>query len=416
MQVEALRARLAGAARESLFWRRRLADARIVPSRIRQLDDLARLPPLAPSELRRHLDEMTSRAEVARWGDAIREVRTTGTSGTPTALRLAPDEVLRSMVFVLYAFLEGGARWTDAFVQFAVVDRPRARWFHERLGLLREHRLDLRAPVEESCRMLRAIRPAFVYGFPSHLSLVAACLEREGSDLLQSRRVFSHGEVLTPAARRLIARAFGGGVRDTYGSTEFNRIAYACSVGALHVIPSAVVLEIDPATRARDGSGEVLVTSLYHRTTPLFRYRLGDRVRLGTGQCPCGSSWSWIARIDGRADDVLVLPSGRRLTPRAINLLEDVAGVLNYQIVQPTAARIDARVEVDETFDPAAADRIGEMIRRGCGEPVDVRVEQVARLERLRTGKLQAVVSLVGRPSDWPAGCTPAEPQGGHHA
>ena len=63
--------------------------------------------------------------------------------------------------------------------------------------------------------------------------------------------------------------------------------------GVMHCYDHAFVTEVlDPATgeqvKAGD-EGELVITQLWRRASPVFRYRMGDRVRyLGYGQCECG--------------------------------------------------------------------------------------------------------------------------------
>jgi phenylacetate-CoA ligase len=81
--------------------------------------------------------------------------------------------------------------------------------------------------------------------------------------------------------------------------------------GAMHAYDHAFVSEvIDPATgeHARPGDeGELVITQLWRRASPVFRYRMGDRVRyLGHGRCRCGRQFHEIeCGTVARYDDML---------------------------------------------------------------------------------------------------------------
>jgi phenylacetate-CoA ligase len=145
-----------------------------------------------------------------------------------------------------------------------------------------------------------------------------------------------------------------------------------------------------------DGCSDILVTSLYHRTMPLIRYRLGDRIKLRKDPCACGDPLPAIETVVGRSDDFVTLPSGRKVSARAINLLEGVEGILEYQIVQQERDLFVVSVVPIGVLDAPKEEEIERIIQRGCGdEPIRVEVRSTSGIGRSRTGKLRAVVSNV---------------------
>ena len=83
---------------------------------------------------------------------------------------------------------------------------------------------------------------------------------------------------------------------------------------------------IDPETGAtlpiEDGAeGELVYTHLNHKAAPLLRFRSRDRVRLSTGECPCGRDTPRV-RCIGRTDDLLIV-RGVNVFPSAVR---DVVG------------------------------------------------------------------------------------------
>jgi phenylacetate-CoA ligase len=216
-----------------------------------------------------------------------------------------------------------------------------------------------------------------------------------GGAEIRPRLLIVNGEVLAASTRSLLSEAFGCEVRDSYGSVEFQQIAFECREGRLHVIPS-VIVEADDETAGGDGYADILVTSLYHYTMPLIRYRLGDRVRVGDDRCRCGEGFGVIEGVFGRSDDFVTLAGGRTISARAINRLDDVRGVREYQIVQKTPERFEVLVTPGDGFDQEAKADIVDIIRRGCGdEAVTVEVITTDHIPRSKSGKLRAVVSEV---------------------
>jgi len=160
----------------------------------------------------------------------------------------------------------------------------------------------------------------------------------------------------------------------------------------MHVCEEAIVEVVDDANRpvppGTFGS-RVLLTNLVNRVQPLIRYELSESVQLAGGPDPSGRPFDRILRIDGRSDDVLVLPGAAggevavhpyRLRAPFVQLLD----VLQYQVVRRpdellvrTVLRGSAphdlperiRAELDEALD-------------GAGASFPVRVEVVAAIGR----------------------------------
>jgi phenylacetate-CoA ligase len=71
---------------------------------------------------------------------------------------------------------------------------------------------------------------------------------------------------------------------------------------------------------------------------PLIRYAVGDIGVLSDEECDCGRTLPLLKTVEGRSDSLLVLPDGRRLSPRvftnAVGLFELVGCLEQYSVVQ----------------------------------------------------------------------------------
>ena len=115
-------------------------------------------------------------------------------------------------------------------------------------------------------------------------------------------------------------------------------------------------------------SGEAGVTTLLanlaSHVQPLIRYDLGDRARRHAGVCSCGSHLP-VIDVQGRCDDTLRLgrPQGRFVSvlPLALStVLEDDAGLFDFQLVQQGPCELLLRVECAEiaAFEAASLNSI----------------------------------------------------------
>jgi len=139
--------------------------------------------------------------------------------------------------------------------------------------------------------------PAYFYGYPSLLLRAAENLKQ--TDRLRPRLIITTAEKLFPHQRAFLQRQFSCPVVEEYGCSETEIIAFECERGRLHIIESECLLEAVPL----DGGHEAIITDLSNPYFPLIRYRLGDRVEIGEGPCPCGRVWRWLSSVVGRSSE-----------------------------------------------------------------------------------------------------------------
>ena len=128
---------------------------------------------------------------------------------------------------------------------------------------------------------------------------------------------------------------------------------------------------------------------------PLIRYRIGDAGRLLERACPCGRGLPLFEITEGRLDDVLQLPDGRKIGPRTLApRIERLDGFTQYRVVQSSRDRLEVLLVCD-----AGADHVIERVRRvvsdSVGPSVTVEVRSVPSIALSRRGKLRKIVSMV---------------------
>ena len=106
----------------------------------------------------------------------------------------------------------------------------------------------------------------------------------------------------------------------------------------MHTWEDAYVLEIiDPKTGkslADEKEGEIVLTTLQRRATPLLRYRTRDLAYVYKGKCSCKRTHRRISRIIGRTDDMLIV-NGVNMFPSQIEeVIMRIPEVGNNYVVQ----------------------------------------------------------------------------------
>ena len=164
---------------------------------------------------------------------------------------------------------------------------------------------DLFQPFAGLTAALVAYRPTVIVA-PAQVLRELALAVLSGRAQLAPKRVISVAEVLEPQDRALIERAFGP-AHEIYQATE-GFLASTCERGVLHLNEEYVLVE--PQWLDREQRRFVpLITDFSRSTQPIVRYRLDDILVALDEPCACGRVTRAIERIEGRCDDMLVLPA-----------------------------------------------------------------------------------------------------------
>lgn len=254
--------------------------------------------------------------------------------------------------------------------------------------------------AEDYMRAILAWRPAYLLGYASSLKTLADFSEKTGIRP-PLKCILSNAEPLYAHVRLRLQRAFECDVRDTYGGTEGAFQGFECGAGRMHVSPDFGVLEIvdDEGRHCKAGEvGRAVVTGLTNRAMPLIRYPTGDLVAWAVDQrCGCGCSFPVLEHIEGRSDDVLVLPNGRRVG-RLDPVFKATYPLREAQIAQRRDGSIEVRVVADLdgsgrclwTLQHSRQLVLDLHARLGSGG--DIRIALVDRIPRGKNGKFKAVV------------------------
>lgn len=164
---------------------------------------------------------------------------------------------------------------------------------------------DLHQPLDSLINELREENADILVG-PA--SVLAAISEHAEGQQLRPRLAVSVAEPLETADRELITRAFGCQVRDVYQTTE-GLLALSCKAGKMHVVEEHVRMDFVPLG---EGRFRPLITDLARTTQLHAKIELDDVILLESDsleRCKCGRRTRRLAKVEGRADEVLELPA-----------------------------------------------------------------------------------------------------------
>lgn len=399
---EIQRRALAGVNRLLAFARARVPYYRDRPEYagppLRTLAELARLPTLdkaavlAAGEEQFHLPGLPPRR--------YRVDRTSGTTGRRLAVRHDIDAYGYHGATIVRRFRETGYRPWWRIAQIKGTGRP-LRWF-QRLGVFARVVVPAGLPADQLKQRILAARPRVVMGYPVMLRALLRSLSGAETAVLRRtlRLLLTDSELLTDRVAADLARGFGVPVFDEYSAFEVLTVASQCRSGSMHVDEDRVWLEIvdEDGRPVPDGTaGAVVVTHYRERAMPLVRYRLGDRARLVPGRCDCGQGFRRIQLVDGRTNDYLVLPDGRRVYSAVVLwLMMEAPGVAECMVRQDAAGTITVHLVPDprdQLSYQEAADRFAQAFADAVGSNLELRFVRAERIELTPGGKGRVVES-----------------------
>jgi phenylacetate-CoA ligase len=399
-QIRKFRELAEHAYRNVSFYHKKFAEAKIIPSNIRTLDDIAKVP-------------VTTRAEIqaAPMGEVVaRNIdpkkcvtrMTSGSTGIPLTVVLEKEalDIERALVARTY-FEDGYKLWHKMIRIMDIHDFPPRRRWYQHLGIARMKYLSTFDEAEEQMRIIEGYRPDGVRGYASYLERLAHFCRQSGREM-RLQTVFTAADLLHKGARELINSVFHTSLFDLYVSTEFGLAAWECRDHyGYHINSESVLLETlkNGEVVCSNERGEITCTNLVNAAMPLIRYKTGDIGMRIDERCPCGNTLPLLKIIEGRTGDFLTTMDGKVIPPTIFfpYPFENVAWIKQFRIIQEKLDRIVIQLVPKENFQPdhGSLDRARTAIKEVFGENMNVEIQILDKIGRDPGNKLRKIISKV---------------------
>jgi phenylacetate-CoA ligase len=401
LQLERMRATLAGVAENSVY-ARRLGG--VVAADVKQVEDWRRLPFLTKDELR---DAYPWGLACARASGYRRVHMSSGTTGNPILNPFTESDVEQWADVMARCYAAAGVTRDDIIQitpSFGLFTGGFG--FHygaERLGAMVIPTGAGRTTLQ--LRLLHDLRATVLAAIATYPLRLIEVARDEGFDLrrLALRVAILGSEMWSDELRQRIESDLDVRTFDIIGMTETGGpgLGIDCEARAgIHVWEDHYLPEIvDPLTGAvmPDGDeGELVISTLTRAGLPLVRYRTRDVTRVVSRErCACGRTALRIDRFRGRTDDMLIV-KGVNFYPRQIEsvLLRHRDVGPEYQIrldADGGGERVTVTVEAERAGDDGLTARLRREIHDLLGLSADVRLCAAGAIER-PVGKAVRVV------------------------
>ena len=412
VKLERLRWTVKHAYEDNSFYHRALKKAGVTPSDIRSLEDVSKLP----FTLKKDLRERYPYGMISVSLEEVVELHaSSGTTGKPTVVAYTRGDLENWGELMARTMSMAGVGSGD--VLYVALGY---HWFTGGLGF-HYGGLKLGATVvpagtgytRRNITMIRDLGATSVAAVPNYMIRMAEVAGEMGVDLkrdMKVRTALLGAEMWTEEMRRRIESLWGLEAFDVYGMSELYGPGAAgeCHVhDGLHVWEDHFLVEIvDPETGEPLGpeeKGVLVVTPLTHEAMPLLRYWTNDITFIyDSRECDCGRTMQRIARITGRADDMLIV-NGVNVFPSSIEtVLLRVRGVSpNYRVTVYREGGLDKmriEVEAEESVPPDMYRVLERTLREGLRDVLlmNPRVEVLppGTLDRVEGGKAKRIIDL----------------------
>jgi phenylacetate-CoA ligase len=397
----ALQRLLTHAATNVPYYRELFRSRRIDPREIRTRADLAELPLLTREIVRERYDDLV---DPAHRGKNLKK-GTSGTTGKPLKFEYSRESECWRQAVKLRGYGWAGYRpGRKTFYYWAAVSgaTPTAKIRLDR-ALRRERYVDSMRQDEASrvqaLEILRRMRPEVIVCYTQSCAQFARWIVDRGLRDWDDIPVICGAEGVLAADRAMLARAFGSGIFETYGSRETMLMAAECDAhDGMHLSEENLVLELteDGRPTLPGRSGDVVVTDLHNYGMPMIRYVNGDVARFSQGErCACGRTLRRLERVDGRRADMMVDKEGNVVPGIVFHVLFSDARVelvKQFQAVQNASGAVVLKVVRGRDFCEDAFQTVkGRFATYLRGLPFTVEFHEVIA-PHTRSGKIQTVV------------------------
>jgi phenylacetate-CoA ligase len=401
LQLERLQATLHRVYKNVKFYKKKFDAIGFLPEDCQSLDDLARLPFTT-----RH--DLAASYPYEMFAVPLREVvrihSSTGSPGNPIVMGYTCRD-LRTWAKLAARVLTAAGVDRDDVVQVTLSYGLMTSAFglHYGVELLGASVIPTGpGGTARQVQIMRDYRTTALISTPGYALVIADTLEELGVDVktLHLKVGLLAGEPWTEAQRaeieaRLLLTAY-----DNYALSEAMGpgVAGECQerqgmhLNEDHFYPEVV----EPATGAPlppGELGELVLTTLSREAAPLVRFRTGDLTRLDFAPCPCGRTLARLGRIEGRADNVVVVKGINIFPERVGQVLSAMVGEAPvYQLVIGREGNLDVleiRLEVREGlfFDKMTAQReflqkLNTKLAQGIGVTPRVKLVEPGSIDR----------------------------------
>ena len=227
--------------------------------------------------------------------------------------------------------------------------------------------------------------PQAIYAYPSSIESLANIL-RAQNRAVSVPLIFTSSETLYQHQRTKVKTLFGARVADWYGNAERTIALEQRLDGWYDELPLYSINEYFDK--------HVLTTGLINFSLPLIRYQVDDVVHLDQHNRSTANGYRRIEKVQGRSDDVLLLPDGTRLG-MIWGAFDRVPHLCRAQVIQNQLETFQVNLVVDPEFGSEEESFLREKLAEFVGPVAHYALSYVSedQIIKAKSGKYKLIIN-----------------------
>jgi phenylacetate-CoA ligase len=376
------------------YYRNLFREIGVDPNTFRGREDIHRIPLLDKDIVRSQPEAFV--ADVSHHYHTMWE-KTSGSTGTPLRILLDMGSRANKFATVYRAYEWAGYRPGRRvfMIKGLSESKPHDYGFTRQQNQLYFNSSRL---TEENClavgKLLNQFRPSFYVGYTRSFIDFHKVLKVHNIPIPKPVGMFCYGETTTPEMREYVENAYNTHLFDFYSHAENTVMICELPNHKRHICEDYFYPEVldDQGNPASDGYGELIGTSFYNLAMPFIRYKTRDRVQIGK-DVP-GTAFRQVTKVEGRMDDHLLLPDGRKIY-FAEGALGYAKGVVVAQYIQDAIDHVIVNLIVDDSFSTEYYPEIEKGLKKRLGDVMKYEFRVVDELEKKSSGKAPFIINKI---------------------
>ncbi|TVQ00266.1 MAG: phenylacetate--CoA ligase family protein [Balneolaceae bacterium] len=363
---------------------------------IQSIEDLKQLPVLKKEHIVRNPDQFISTLYNK---NKLISTLTSGTTGTPLKVYQTKESIHFQWAVFWRARARFGLNIHDRQLMFGaripmsqVHQNPpywRHDYFNNRVYISTNHISE--KTVLPIIDYLNSNHFDFFAGYPSAIFQLARLIREMDQRIYNRPKIIVFGsDAVSTHQSELIGKVFGAPVTEFYGMVEFAGTMAQCEKKCFHVDHEHCYIEHKQIDNSE--SHKLILTGWGNRAMPFIRYDVGDYGTPVDSNCTCGRESPVFSSIDGRMEDFITTPDGRKLTGMN-QVLKYATNVLEIQLQQKNIHEVEFNIVPDKSFDEHDKMPLITEFRKRTGDHIRIKFNIVKEIEKSAKGKFKAVIS-----------------------
>ena len=377
------------------LYRDKYKEAGVHPGDIRGIEDIKQLPFITKDDIRKYSPDKITPSNFNKKTGIIS--RTGGTTGEPLPIYFDFFTVIKGMLGFVRALNEYDVDWRKTKMSL-LIDLSESSFENEYFvnstfsaikPIFSQKNIQIFDLFDTSVEVIKKIddfNPEFIGGYPFAFLHLAMLKNKGYGKNIRPKCILSSGSYFDSYSKKFVEEMLDTKIYDFYAATESGPMAFECRNGKYHVQSDLVYPEflINNEEVLSGEPGNLVITKLYGKGTPLIRYTGIDDIVTKGDECSCGLSGTLIKRIHGRKSNSILLPEGKMALP---SLIDDAIGeaisdkkankISRIQIIQHKLDKIEIKILFDKELRNIgpSPEEIFKILKRKILEKMDSDIE-----------------------------------------